>query len=64
MEALKNKIRTESTETILSCINSIGGGDYTTVSKEQRMVRAALIAVYAERTSDEAAELLMDTLGL
>lgn len=61
MEQLKAKVRTQDTDTILECIMKIGGGH---VSTEERMVRAALIDVYAERTSEEDADALMDVLGL
>lgn len=61
MEQLKEKVRTQTTETILDCIMQMGGGHVTT---EERMVRAALIQVYEERTSPEEADALMDVLGL
>lgn len=61
MEQLIAKARTQSTETILECLMVIGGG---IVDVDERMVRAALIEVYKERTSEEDADALMDALGL
>lgn len=61
MDQLKSKIRTQDTETILDCIIKIGGG---LVDEATRMVRAALIDVYAERTSASEADLVMDLIGL
>ena len=61
MEQLKAKVRTQTTEIILDCIMKIGGGH---VSVEERMVRAALLDVYEERTSGEDLDALMDVLGL
>ena len=61
IEILKEKAREQTTEMILECIRTIGGGF---VSVEERMVRAALIDVYAERTSNADADTLMDEIGL
>lgn len=61
MEQLKAKIRTQTTDMILECIMQIGGGR---VDTDRRMVRAALIDVYIERTSEEDGDALMDVLGL
>jgi hypothetical protein len=61
MEKIKSAIRTQTTEMILECVTQIGGGQ---VSTEQTMVRAALIDVYIERTSEEDGDMLMDLLGM
>jgi hypothetical protein len=61
VEQLKAKARTQTTEMILDCLLMIGGGH---VSEDERMVRAALIDVYIERTSPEDGDTLMDILGL
>jgi hypothetical protein len=61
MEKIKSAIRTQTTEMILECVTKIGGGQ---VSTEQAMVRAALIDVYIERTSEEDGDMLMDLLGM
>ncbi len=62
MNAVKAKIRTQDTETILACILAMGGGALST--SEERLVRAALIDVYIERTSEEDGDALMDALGM
>ena len=51
----------QKTETLLDAIRIIGGGN---VSEDVRMARAAMIEVIAERMGDEAADNLMDELGL
>jgi hypothetical protein len=61
MEQLRERIRTQTTEIILECLVQIGGGH---VDTDKRMVRAALIDVYIERTSEEEGDVLMDMLGL
>jgi hypothetical protein len=61
MEQLRERIRTQSTEMILECLTAIGGGQ---VDVDRRMVRAALIDIYIERTSEEEGDALMDLLGL
>jgi hypothetical protein len=43
IETLKNKIRSYSTDMILSCVQQIGGGH---VDHDQRMVRACLLDIY------------------
>lgn len=62
METLKAKIRTKDTETILACILIMGDGTLST--QEERRIRAALIDVYIERTSDADGDTLMTTLGM
>jgi hypothetical protein len=61
MEKLIAKTRTMTTDQILEAITIIGGGHLTT---EISMVRAALIEVYGEREGDDAADALMDMLGM
>ena len=61
MEKLITKTRAMTTDQILEAVNIIGGGD---VSKDARMVRAALIEVYQEREGEDAADALMDFIGL
>lgn len=62
MEQLKEAIRTKTTDIILECIIQIGGA--FDVTKEQRIVRAALLSVYEERTSGDEVDALMDMIGL
>jgi hypothetical protein len=61
MEKLIAKTRTMTTDQILEAVTIIGGGN---VSTEELMVRAALIEVYGERKGDDAADALMDMLGM
>lgn len=61
METLKNKVREMTTAQIVESVKLIGGGH---VDTDRRMVRAALIDVYAEREGEEAADALMDEIGL
>jgi len=62
IEDLKAVANSQSTETIVSCIRLIGGS--MEVPTEERLARAALIEVYKERAGDEAAEALMDEIGM
>lgn len=62
MEALINKTREMTTEQILEAANIIGG-DFR-IDEDSRMVRAALIEVYGDREGEEAADNLMDFLGM
>lgn len=59
MEKLIAAIESKTTKQILECVRMVGGA-----TQEQRMVRAALIEVYGKRCGDEAADALMDELGL
>ena len=61
MEKLITKTRTYSTSQILDAVKLIGGGS---VSAELTLVRAALIEVFKERNGDDAADALMDDLGM
>jgi hypothetical protein len=61
MEQMKEQIREKDTQTIYECVVLIGGGH---VDTDKRMVRAALIDVYQEREGEEAADTLMDFIGL
>ena len=61
MNKLITKARTMTTDQILEAVNMIGGGQ---VSAEVRRVRAALIEVYEEREGEDAADALMDLIGL
>jgi hypothetical protein len=61
MEKLINKVRNITTEQILEAVALIGGGQ---VSPEKGMVRAAMIEVFMEREGEEAADALMDSLGM
>ena len=60
IDVLKAKVRTQTTETILECVVHLA--DAATV--EERMIRAALIDVYIERTSADEGDKLMDLIGL
>lgn len=61
IETIKTRIRTQSTDTILSCVMNIGGGQ---VSTEERIVRACLLDVYQEREGEEAIDALLDVLEM
>ena len=61
MEQLKNSIRKMDTDIIRESVITIGGGH---VGQDARMVRAALIDIYIERTSEAAGDRLMDFIGL
>lgn len=61
IEAMKAKIRTQSDDMILSCLNELGGGF---LEEDKRTVRGYLIEVYCERHGEEAGDLLMDALGM
>ena len=61
METLREKVREMTMEQILEATMILGGGLLDT---EKRMVRAALIDVYIERTSDDEGDALMDMLGM
>ena len=60
IEALMDKARTQDTQTIFECVVQLA----TVNDSTERMVRAALIQVYQERTSPEQADALMDLIGL
>ncbi len=62
IEAMKAKIRTQSDDMILTCLNELGGGFLADADK--RTVRGYLIEVYCERHGEEAGDLLMDALGM
>ena len=62
MDKLLNKTRTHSTDQILKALAVIGGS--SRVTAEEQMVRAAMIEVFAEREGEDAADELMDTLGM
>lgn len=51
-----------STTQIVDCVLEIGAG--VTNTPEERMVRAALVDLYQEREGEEAADRLMDEIGL
>ena len=61
MQAILNQIRTYTTDMIVEAVEAIGGGN---VDTETRMVRAALIEVYGEREGFDAADSLMDKIGM
>ena len=61
IETLKNKIRSYSTDMILSCVQQIGGGH---VDHDQRMVRACLLDIYQEREGEEMVEMLLELIGM
>jgi hypothetical protein len=50
-----------STEQIEEAIVQLGGGD---LDKNEQITRAALIEVFAKRNGAEAADALMDRIGL
>lgn len=60
MDILKAACRKQETQTIFECVIQLA----TVTTTEERMARAALIAVYEERTSLEQADALMDLIGL
>ena len=64
MDKIIARINKMDTDMILICAQKIGGGDYTKLGKEERMVRAALIDVYEKREGEDAADALMDLLGM
>lgn len=49
------------TETLLGAIVALGGG---TLPLEANMARAAMIEVYEQREGEDAADTLMDFIGL
>lgn len=61
METLKAKVRMMTTEQILEAVMILGGGR---LSIDKNMVRAALIGIYIERTSEAEGDLLMDAIGM
>lgn len=61
IETIKTQIRTQDTDTILSCIMQIGGGQ---VDTKERMVRACLIDIYEEREGQDATDTLLDILEM
>ena len=61
IETLKEACRKQTTQTIFEAVVLIGGG---MVNTDKRMVRAALIDIYIERTSPEDGDALMDLIGL
>lgn len=61
MDKIIEAARKQSTEMVLQCVRTIGGGH---VEADHRMVRAALIEVYAERCGEDAADALMTELGM
>lgn len=60
MEKIISKVRTQSTDMILACVQKT----VKMKDQEHRMVTAALIEVYSEREGLEAADALMDMLGM
>lgn len=61
MDKLIAKVSEYSTALILESVIVIGGGQVTI---EATMVRAALIEVYKQREGEDAADKLMDDLGM
>lgn len=60
MEQIMEGARECTTDQILEGVVALKDA----VSKHGRMARAALIEVYKEREGEEAAEVLMDSIGL
>lgn len=58
---LQAKIQTMDTGLITAAVRMIGGG---MVSVEEQMVRAYLIEEYENRNGEDAADALMDSIGL
>ena len=61
MEKLIAAARKYTNTQVTDAIRLLGGG---MLDEDKRMVRGALIEVYAERFGDEAADKLMDEIGL
>lgn len=62
MEKLIAAARKYTNTQVTDAIRVLGGGFLP--DEDKRMVRGALIEVYAERFGDEAADKLMDEIGL
>ena len=60
-EGLKNRINQYTTNKIVECLFELGAG---VLDIDAMMVRAALLDVYEDRMGEEAADELMDKLGL
>lgn len=58
---MKATARTLSTAQVVEAVKTLGGARLPTA---ETMTRALLIDVYAEREGDEAADALMDAIGL
>lgn len=61
MEKIMEKVRKYATADIYATVLKI---NKPVMTEDERMVRAALIEVYAERSGVEAADKLMDRLGM
>jgi hypothetical protein len=62
LDLVKSEIRKMTVNDIKLCVVQMGGGHLA--NEEARLVRAAMIDVYSEKTSPEDAEKLMDFVGL
>jgi len=63
IEAMKTKIATLTDTMILDAIKTIGG-ELLDISTEKRITRAYLIEEYATRNGFDAADELMDSIGM
>jgi len=61
LEIVKAEVRKQTTEMIKISVIQMGGGH---MDENSRLVRAALIDVYFERTSEEEGDKLMDFIGM
>jgi hypothetical protein len=61
MDKLTTRIEKMTNGQIVSTAKMIGGGR---VSQELNMVRAALFAAYRDRNGDDAADALLDSMGM
>jgi diaminopimelate decarboxylase len=61
LEIVKAEVRKQTTEMIKMSVIQMGGGH---MDEYERLVRAALIDVYFERTSEAEGDKLMEFIGL
>jgi hypothetical protein len=62
MQQLIARAQMQTTDEVLAAIMLLGGAD--DLPKAERMTRAALIEVYGQREGQDAADTLMDALGM
>mgnify|MGYP007059401944 CR=1 FL=1 len=62
VQMIQNAVKNQSTEVIYACIRQIGGA--FDIDQDSRVTRAALIQEIADREGDEAADKIMDELGM
>ena len=64
IEQIKFAADDVDTRTILESIRQIGGGTPVGINRDSRVVRAGLIEVIAEREGVDAADAIMDEIGM